>query len=115
MATIEKTPCASAVLSYFGASGATYNNRTHKNVWNNTLRRAGFGVRSRMSKLGKAQSVGAARSVIKKISKSDPQIIAFICRVNGHVMVIDRDGQTIVDTASRKRDCRKVIGLWAVI
>ena len=34
--------------------------------------------------------------------------------VDGHVLLLNRDGQTIVDTDSRKRDTRKVVGLWGV-
>lgn len=109
------TPCAGATLNFFGVEGTTWNNRTKKNVWENTLRRNGFSVRSRKSKLGKAKTVGAARKVLDKISESEPEIIAFVIRVDGHVLVLDRGGKTIVDTDPRIKDKRKVLGLMAVM
>lgn len=115
MPTLISTPCATAALEFFGVSGVTWNERTRKNVWPDTLRRAGYSVRSRASKLGKrTATVGAARQKIAGIASAEPSIIAFIARVDGHVLVIGRDGQTLVDTAPRKRDRRKVLGLWAV-
>ena len=48
----HQTPCASSVLAHFGVSGVTWNERTGRNVWDATLRRAGFTVASRKSKLG---------------------------------------------------------------
>jgi hypothetical protein len=35
--------------------------------------------------------------------------------VDGHVLVIGRDGQTLVDTDPRKNDRRKLKGLVAVM
>ena len=116
MATLISTPCATATLNFFGVSGVTWNERTKKNVWEGTLRRAGYAVRSRASKLGKRTStVGAARQKIADIAQSEPEIVAFVARVDGHVLVIGRDGQTLVDTDPRKNDRRKLRGLWAVM
>lgn len=110
------TPCASAVLSFFGVKGVTWNDRTKKNVWDNTLRRNGFAVRSRFSKLSaNEKTVGSARSKIAKIAAEEPNIIAFIVRVKGHVFIINREGKTVVDTSSRKRDKRELRGLWAIM
>ena len=116
MATLQSTPCATAALNFFGVSGVTWNARTEKNVWDETLRRAGYAVRSRASKLGKLTStVGAARQKIAEIAQGEPEIIAFVARVEGHVLVIGRDGQTLVDTDPRKSDRRKLNGLVAVM
>ena len=110
-----KTPCASAALAFFGVVGVTFNTRTNKNVWENTLRRAGFSVRSRFSQLTKKeQTVGASRKKMVKIAENEPTIKAFIVRVERHVLVVDRNGNTIVDTDDRVRDRRKVLGLVAV-
>ena len=110
-----KTPCASAALAYFGVTGTTWNQRTGRNVWDATLRRAGYSVRSRMSKLDKGESVGGARIDLALIAKKEPQIRAFIVRVKGHVLVVDRSGRTVVDTAPRKRDRRTIRGVWAIM
>lgn len=116
MATLISTPCATATLNFFGVTGVTWNARTQENVWENTLRRAGYAVRSRSSKLGKRTStVGSARKKIAEIADAEPAIVAFIARVDRHVLVIGRDGQTLVDTDPRKNDRRKLRGLVAVI
>jgi len=113
---IERTPCASAALNYFGVSGATWNNRTGLNVWDNTLRRAGLSVRSRMSRLTRTErTVGAARAKLSAVALAETDIIAFIVTVVGHVLVVDREGLTVVDTAPRKRDRRKIMGVVAVL
>tara|TARA_B110000503_G_scaffold91392_1_gene137963 strand:- start:519 stop:860 length:342 start_codon:yes stop_codon:yes gene_type:complete len=109
-----KTPCASATLEFFGVKGTTWNERTGKNVWDDTLRRNGYAVRSRMSKLGSSPTVGSVRAKVAKLAASEPDIIAFVARVSGHVLVIDRDGQTVVDTDPRKKDKRKMFGFVAV-
>ena len=115
MKTLESTPCAGATLKFFGVEGVTWNNRTNKNVWDNTLRRAGFAVRSRASKLSKSEkTVGAARKKIATIAAQEPDVIAFVARVPGHVLVLNREGRTVVDTAPRKNDRRKLLGLYAV-
>ena len=109
------TPCASSVLDFFGVRGVTWNDRTKTNVWDNTLRRAGFSVRSRTSKMGKNPTVGGSREKIRKIAENEPDIVAFVARIQGHVLIIDRNGDTIVDTAPRKRDRRKLLKLVAII
>ena len=115
MATLIKTPCASATLNYFGVTGTTWNERTGQNVWEGTLRRAGFSVRSRASKLTKREkTVGAARAKVAQIAADELQIVAFVARVPGHVLVLDRDGQTVVDTDPRTNDRRRLTGLVAV-
>ena len=114
MAVLLSTPCASAALRYFGVEGVTYNNRTKRNVWMDTLRRAGFSVRSRASKLPRNATVGGIRQKVAAIAAAEPTAIAFIVRVDGHVLVLDRYGSTVVDTAPRKADRRKVLGIFAV-
>ena len=110
-----KTPCASAALAYFGVTGTTWNQRTGKNVWPDTLRRAGYSVRSRMSKMPKGATVGKCRAKLAQIAQDEPQIKGFVVRVQSHVLVVDRSGRTVVDTAPRKRDARKVLGVLAII
>lgn len=114
MPVFERTPCASAVLNFFGVQGATWNERTQRNIWPGALRRNGFSVRSRMSALGKCSTVGKARKKIKEIADGDAGIIAFIATVDGHVLVIDRNGKTTVDTNPKARDQRKLFAFAAV-
>ena len=60
-----------------------------------------YTVRSRLSSLGKNPTVGKIRS---KLSKEKG---LYIIRVKGHVLLMDSEGKTIVDTSPRKRDKRK--------
>ena len=115
MLVLKRTPCASAMLAYFGVKGVTWNTRTRKNVWEGTLRRNGYTVRSRMSKIKKGSSVGSIRKTLEKVAANEPDILAFVVRIKSHVLVVDRTGKTIVDTDKRKRDKRKVLGLIAVM
>ncbi len=111
----HQTPCATGVLAFFGVKGVTWNARTKTNVWANTLRRNGFAVRSRMSKLRKAEkTVGGARRRLAEVAAAEPDLLAFVARVRGHVLVMDRDGNTVVDTSPRRRDRRELVGLVAV-
>jgi hypothetical protein len=112
---VHRTACASAVLKWFGVEGITWNQRTKRNVWRDTLRRNGFGVRSRKSKIGKAKTVGAARDALVKIAESEPNIIAFAVTVDAHVLLVGRNGKTIVDTDARKRDRRKLVTVDAIV
>ena len=105
---LETTPCAGATLRYFGVDGVTWNNRTKKNVFRETLRRHGFAVRSRKSKLGAIKTIGAARARIAQIAQDEPQVLAFMVTVKGHVLVIDTNGETVVDTAPRIKDKRQI-------
>ena len=109
------TPCASAVLAYFGVRGTTWNERTKTNVWENTMRRAGFSVRSRFSQLTKKETtVARARAKIASMAAQDVTILAFVVRVPQHVLVVDRAGNTIVDTDPRKADRRRITGICAI-
>jgi len=111
----HQTPCATSVLNFFGVKGVTWNARTQTNVWDQTLRRAGFSVRSRMSKLKQNErTVGSARKRLAEVAKNEPELLAFVVRVNRHVLVLDRNGNTVVDTSPRKRDRRDVLKVVAV-
>jgi len=86
------------------------------------VRLTGFKVRSRKSKLNKNSSVGAARKVIQKLAKKENekfpfivlQPVAYIVRIEDHVLLLDNDGKTICDTAPRKADLRKIDSFYAV-
>lgn len=112
--THEITGCAGAVLKYFGCMGVTWNNRTEKNVYLDTLRRNGYAVRSRTSQIKKWSSVGAIRAKLAQIADKEPKIEGFIVEIINHVLVLDRNGQTIVDTDQRTRDRRRVLKVYAV-
>jgi len=110
----KKTVCVSHVLAAFGIAPDTYKNtwnaRTRQNVWEGILRRNGYAVRSRKSSL--PSTVGAARAKIATLN--DPAGTRYVITVKGHVLLLDANGKTIVDTAPRKRDRRTIVKVCAV-
>ena len=84
-------------------------------VISDTLRaaRTAFSVRSRFSQLRKSKSVGVARALCAKVHAEEGARY-FIAHVDGHVLLLGADGSTLIDTAPRKRDRRKLLGFWAV-
>jgi len=81
-----------------------------------------YTVRSRMSAFGSSvRSVGALRKKAAKVAAaavSDTgakvNVVGFIVGVPGHVLMLDASGNTVVDTAPRKRDRRAVDGVYIV-
>jgi hypothetical protein len=59
-------------------------------------------------------TIGASRPFLVALAKSDPSILAFTVRVEGHVLAISREGLAIVDTAPRKRDRRSIKMIHAI-
>jgi hypothetical protein len=114
-----KTVCVSTAIAYFGILPSMYTvTSTDKNLraYHGILRRFGFGVRSRKSHSSKAKSVGQLRKLLPSIaSKETEDVVAYLVAVPGHLMVLDAKGKTIVDTAPRLRDARKLVQVHAVI
>ena len=110
-----KNACTSAVLDHFNIDRGSYHYAYNKDTVCGVLRRNGFSVRSRKSlfKVKYGVSVGQIRKTIKKIDGNPDN--KYYMGVIGHAMVIDGSGATIVDTAPRKRDHRKVIHINIVI
>lgn len=72
--------------------------------------RTRFLIRSRMTDAkAKNKSVGAIRANLAAIGA-----LGYIVRVDGHVLLLDAQGQTLVDTDSRKRDRRKVTHVYGI-
>lgn len=69
-----------------------------------------FTVRSRMTEAkAKGKTVGAIRSNLKRIGA-----LGYIVVVHKHVLLLDNNGQTIVDTDARQRDKRKVTHVYGI-
>ena len=60
------------------------------------------------------KSVGAIRADLLKHSAKHNDVCSYVVRVDGHVLLIDRDGKTLVDTDPRKKDRRKVLDVYGV-
>lgn len=59
-------------------------------------------------------TVGSLRKAMHDYATKEQHLIAYVIRVEGHVLMIDRNGKTLVDTAPRKRDKRKVLDITGV-
>ena len=109
-----KTVCTSAVLAAFGIAPGTYKYSGMLKQRLAILNRNGFAARSRKSRLPKGISVGAARKIIANNNWGDPRGTRYMIRVQGHALLLDNLGATIVDTAPRKRDRRTILDIRAV-
>ena len=59
-------------------------------------------------------TVGSLRKAMHEYATKEQHLIAYVIRVEGHVLMIDRNGKTLVDTAPRKRDRRKVLDITGI-
>jgi hypothetical protein len=114
----QATVCVSAVLAHLGIPESAYrwtwNARTRSNVYEGVVRRHGYGVRSRKSRIPRGASVGGARKAIAAI-KGDPPGTMYAVEVAGHLLLLNGKGETVIDTDPRKRDHRKVRKLYAIL
>ena len=113
-ANTNQNICTQSVCEFFGcAQGARYLHTASDVV---SAIRKQFTVRSRFSKV-KGKTVGGARRKIAQSTEREPTnhlVMGYIATVPGHVLLLDGSGKTIVDTAARKSDRRKLDGLWVV-
>jgi hypothetical protein len=104
-----KNKCGLAVAKALGVEHSV----RYLHTINDLLRaaRSRYTVRSRLSAAkAKEKSVGSVRANIAALDG-----LYHIVRVPGHVILLDRFGNTVVDTAPRKRDHRKITHLYTVI
>ena len=112
-----KTVCVSNVLGFLGIPLDFYHSTsTYKNphAYRNVVRRFGYGVRSRKSRISKNATVGSVRKELAKMAET-VNVVAYMVVVRGHLMLLSTNGDTIVDTAPRKRDRRKIYAIHAII
>jgi len=112
----HKGICVSACLAKLGIHPSQYQStwtvRSKANATYGVLRRHGFAVRSRKSSIPKGATVGGIRTSIRKMQ--DPPASCYLIHVSGHMLLLSNTGETIIDTAPRKRDRRKVLDIKAV-
>ena len=112
-----KTICSSHVLAYLGRPTSTYHYSSSISNIVGVLRRVGgYAVRSRDSVCGskKLPSVGSIRKLIKSGKMNDPKKTHYAVFVSGHILLLNENGETVVDTDPRKVDRRKVWALRAI-
>jgi hypothetical protein len=112
-----KGVCVSACLGYFGIRPDQYKYTWSKRKGNNhhaILRRFDWSVRSRKSSLLKGtKTVGSVRRAIASYTDYTEDCM-YLLHVMGHVLLLNSKGETVVDTAPRKVDRRKVYNVVAI-
>ena len=76
----------------------------------NDLKRAvakRFSMRS-VKSMVKSDTVGGARKNL------DGRAFAYIVMVDEHVLLLNQEGKTVIDTDPRKKDKRKILGIWGI-
>jgi len=106
----RKTVCTSAVLAYFDIAPCQYRYAYKREQTEGVLRRHGWHVRSRRSQFPRKCTVGQLRAGLAKLNEN----CVYYVSVPHHAMLLDGQGNTIVDTAPRKRDRRRVVKVRAV-
>ena len=112
----KKTVCVSACLSFFDIQPTEYRYTYTKNnsfAWVNVLRRK-YSVRSRMSefKITKNDTMTTLRNSMKKsrYGVNDFFIVSGYQKTTAHLMVLNGNGETVIDTAKGMRwKIRKVM------
>lgn len=77
--------------------------------------RAKYSVWQHSHRLPKKTSVGKARKILKKQSKDfKRKIIGYIVRTDCHVLFLNPQGKTVIDTDPKLRDRRIITHIFAV-
>ena len=113
-----KTVCVTACLTALGVPVNAYHYTGYNTDCNRReaiLRRHGYAVRSRLSALGKKKTVGNARKVIQRLNDPAGTFYLVIVTANkkGHALLLNDKGETVVDTAPRKMDKRRIVSIKA--
>ena len=103
----NKTVCVSACLSFFGIAPDKYqytSSNTNRNAFESVLRRFNYSVRSRASefklKAHRTTMTELRREMKKSIYTANDHFIVSGCkRKAAHLMVLNGNGDTIIDTA----------------
>lgn len=110
----NKNVCGLAVAAALGVQDKT----RYLHTWGDLQRaiRTTWSFRSVKSALRvtpNETSVGAMRKAIRN-HNPEGTLVSYVVMVEGHVIMLNSDGSTAVDTAPRKRDCRKVKAVYGV-
>lgn len=110
----NKNVCALAVAKVLGVDGAT----RYLHTWSDLERaiRWMWSFRSVKSAVGMrdGDTVGKIRAKLKKNYGKDPALYLYVAMTPEHVIVLGPQGQTVIDTAPKKRDVRPVLKLYGV-
>ena len=101
----NKNVCANAVAIKVGVA----DNVRYLHTFSDLKRACStkFSVRSVKSKCKK--TVGGSRAELSKIGAR-----GYIVHVDGHTLLLNKHGNTVVDTSPRLRDARKIISIYGL-
>jgi len=105
-----KNPCTSAIAEHLGFLGEARYLQLLKDIVYNARKK--FTVRRRNSKFKLPNTIGQIRAIAS--SKPEEGVIYYLIYVEGHVLLLDSTGKTVVDTDPRKRDRRKCRKIYAI-
>ena len=109
----NKNLCALAVCNALGVGGATRYLHVRKDT--KYAVRTKYSCRSVWSALGAKNNKTTVAAARKAMAQHDAQgLLAYLVFVDGHVMLMDRQGGVEVDTDPRKADRRKVREVYGV-
>ena len=114
----SKTVCVTACLTALGIpfDGFQVTGTLCKPNYMATLNRFGLSARSRMSKMPRAKTIGQCRQAIAKLQ--DPAGTVYLVVLWSpsycHAILVNSQGETVVDTAPRKADRRKIHAIHAI-
>jgi hypothetical protein len=107
----DKNLCILKVCQYLGVSDEV----KYLHTGNDFLiaSRKVWSVRSRRSQLGKTATVGGSRAKLSKLAL-EQGALSIVVLVKGHIIALNPKGETVCDTARRKRDARKIEGVYFI-
>lgn len=106
----HKTVCVSTCLNFFGVSPDQYkytSSNGNRKAYENVLRRAGYSVRSRCSEF-RIKSNPTMTELKHRMKKSNYKhddlfiVLGYQSRV-AHLMVLNGNGDTVIDTAPNRK------------
>ena len=105
-----KTVCVSTCLNFFGIRPSEYHYTSSNNniySYKNVLRRFGYSVRSRRSmfKIKKSPTMTSVKRMMRKsdYTQNDYFIVSGCQSRKAHLMVMNGNGEIIIDTAPNSR------------
>jgi len=109
----NKNICTSSITGFFNCTHLVRYLHRHTDVVR-ALRIGGYQVRSRSSQV-KNRTIGRARARFADITlREGKPTMGYLVRIQGHVLLLDCKGNTIVDTDSRVRDKRKILNAYKI-
>lgn len=107
----NKNLCGYAVARALGVDDATRYIHTIGDL--QRAIRSMWSLRSVKTKMGVKAGKTTVGAIRKRIA-SKGEALAYLVHVEGHVLLLDRDGSTAVDTSPKQRDRRRVLRVQGV-